>query len=145
MPSQPKLSRMARPNAEVEALLLEYADLVSITGKDSYKARVYEKAARSIGGYHGDVSRMDAAGLRAIPNVGASIAEKVVEYVRTGRIQAVEEARARVPAGVRELTAIPTLGPKKAMLLYERLHISSIDELVDAVHAGRLRDLKGFG
>ena len=50
---------MARPNEEVEALLQEYADLVLITGKDSFKARVYEKAARSIGGSHADVSRMD--------------------------------------------------------------------------------------
>ncbi|MGK5733661.1 DNA polymerase/3'-5' exonuclease PolX [Streptomyces sp. URMC 124] len=136
---------MARPNEEVEALLQEYADLVTITGGDAYKARAYEKAARAIGGHHADVSRLDLKGLLDIPNVGKSIAEKVLEYLRTGRLSMVEEARAVIPAGVRELIGIPMLGPKKAMLLYEELHVSSVDELLDAIHDKKLRDLKGFG
>jgi DNA polymerase (family 10) len=136
---------MARPNEEVEALLEEYADLISITGGDAFKARAYEKAARSIGGYHIDVSRLDVAGLRQIAGVGTSIAEKVVEYFHTGSVHEVDELRAKIPAGVRQLTAIPTLGPKKAMVLHEELGISSVDELADAIHAEKLRDLKGFG
>ncbi|MGW3729189.1 DNA polymerase/3'-5' exonuclease PolX [Streptomyces sp. NPDC000851] len=136
---------MARANDEVAALLAEYADLISITGGDAFKARVYEKAARSIGGYHADVSTLDAKGLKEIPNVGKSIAEKVVEYRRTGSVSAIEELRAKIPAGVRRLTAIPTLGPKKALALYEELGISSVEELADAIHEERLRDLKGFG
>ncbi|WP_432092727.1 DNA polymerase/3'-5' exonuclease PolX [Streptomyces sp. bgisy100] len=136
---------MARPNKDVEALLQEYADLVLITGGDAFKARAYEKAARAIGGYHTDISRLDAAGLREIPNVGRSIADKVTEYLRTGRMPAVEDVRARIPAGVRELMAIPTLGPKKALTLYEDLHIASVPELRDAIAEERLRDLKGFG
>ncbi|MCQ4079652.1 DNA polymerase/3'-5' exonuclease PolX [Streptomyces sp. RB6PN25] len=136
---------MARPNKEVEALLQEYADLVSITGGDAYRARAYEKAARAIGGYPTDVSRLDAKHLREIPNVGKSIADKVEEYLRTGHMAAVEDVRAQIPAGVRELIAIPTLGPKKAMSLYQELHISSVDELADAIQAEKLRNLKGFG
>ncbi|MBC2878586.1 MULTISPECIES: DNA polymerase/3'-5' exonuclease PolX [Streptomyces] len=136
---------MARPNEEVEALLQEYADLVAITGGDAFKARAYEKAARAVGGFPDDVSAMDGKALREIPNVGKSIAEKVVEYLRTGRVAAFEETRASVPAGVRELLTIPTLGPKKALALYEELRVSSVEELLDAVRAERLRDLKGFG
>jgi DNA polymerase (family 10) len=136
---------MARSNDEVAALFQEYADLIAITGGDAFKARVYEKAARAIGGHHTDVSTLDAKGLQEIPNVGKSIAEKVVEYFRSGHVSAIEEARSKIPAGVRRLTAIPTLGPKKALTLYEELSVSSIDELVDAIHAERLRDLKGFG
>ncbi|MFE0512773.1 DNA polymerase/3'-5' exonuclease PolX [Streptomyces sp. NPDC058964] len=136
---------MARSNAEVAALLQEYADLISITGGDAFKARVYEKAARAIGGYHADVATLDAKGLRQIPGVGKSIAEKVAEYFRTGGVHAVEELRARIPDGVRQLTAIPTLGPRKALALYEELGISSVDELTHAIHDEKLRDLKGFG
>ncbi|SCK43672.1 DNA polymerase/3'-5' exonuclease PolX [Streptomyces sp. WMMB 322] len=136
---------MARPNDEVETLLQEYADLIAITGGDAFKARAYEKAARAIGGHPADVSRLDAEGLREIPGVGRSIADKVLEYLSTGRVAAVEETRAQIPAGVRELIAIPTLGPKKAMTLYQRLHISSVDELAEAVKEERLADLKGFG
>ncbi|TGZ19042.1 DNA polymerase/3'-5' exonuclease PolX [Streptomyces sp. S816] len=136
---------MARVNDEVEAVLREYADLIAITGGDAFKARAYEKAARAVGGYPADVSKLDEEGLREIPNVGRSIAEKVVEYLRTGKMAAVEERRARIPAGVRELIAIPTLGPKKALRLYEDLHISSVSELAAAIEADRLADLKGFG
>ncbi|MCW7943060.1 phosphoesterase [Streptomyces hygroscopicus] len=136
---------MARPNEEVEALLQEYADLIAITGGDAFKVRAYEKAARAIGGHPADISQLDADGLREIPNVGKSIAEKVIEYLRTGSVTAVEERRARIPAGVRELITIPTLGPKKAMRLYEDLHISSVNELAAAIEADALHDLKGFG
>ncbi|MFJ3335895.1 DNA polymerase/3'-5' exonuclease PolX [Streptomyces sp. NPDC086766] len=136
---------MARPNEEVEALLQEYADLVAITGGDAFKVRAYEKAARAIGGYPADISHLDAHGLREIPNVGRSIADKVLEYLRTGSVAVVEERRARIPAGVRELIAIPTLGPKKALRLHQDLHISSVDELAAAIASDALRDLKGFG
>ncbi|MFE9645138.1 DNA polymerase/3'-5' exonuclease PolX [Streptomyces sp. NPDC006365] len=136
---------MARSNDEVAALFQEYADLISITGGDAYRMRVYEKAARSIGGFHADVSTLDTKGLQEIPNVGKSTAEKIVEYFQSGSVSAVEQLRAKIPAGVRRLTAIPTLGPKKACVLYEELGISSVEELADAIHEERLRDLKGFG
>ncbi|MFD4501436.1 DNA polymerase/3'-5' exonuclease PolX [Streptomyces sp. NPDC058457] len=136
---------MARSNDEVAALLQEYADLISITGGDAFKARVYEKAARSLGGHHADVSTLDLKGLQEIPNVGKSIAQKVREYFDSGGVAAVEQLRAKIPDGVRRLTAIPTLGPKKAMAVYQELGVSSVEELADAIHDERLRDLKGFG
>ncbi|MBT2398309.1 DNA polymerase/3'-5' exonuclease PolX [Streptomyces sp. ISL-100] len=136
---------MVRANDQVEALLQEYADLIAIRGGEAFKARAYEKAARAVGGYAEDVSKLDAEGLREIPNVGKSVADKIMEYLRTGRMSVVEKARASVPAGVRELTTIPGLGPRKAMVLYEELGVASVDQLLDAIHKERLRDLKGFG
>lgn len=136
---------MARANEVVGALLQEYADLLSITGGEAFKTRVYERAARSISGHHADVSKLDLAGLQEIPNVGKSIAEKVIEYFDTGQVQAVEKLRSKIPAGVRALTAIPGLGPKKAMVLYTDLSISSVDSLAHAINDGALSSLRGFG
>jgi DNA polymerase (family 10) len=136
---------MPRANERVEALLVEYADLLAILGGDPFKPRAYEKAARSIGGHHKDVATMDLAGLRAIPNVGSSIAEKVLEYLQSGEVQAVEELRAQIPPGVRELMSISGLGPKKAMLLYRELGIASVEDLAAAIRDGRLKGMKGFG
>ncbi|WP_435886482.1 helix-hairpin-helix domain-containing protein [Streptomyces hirsutus] len=51
---------MVRPDEEVEALLQEDADLIAVTGGEAFKARAYEKAARSIGGCsspHGAIPR----------------------------------------------------------------------------------------
>jgi DNA polymerase (family 10) len=136
---------MARANEEVARLLMEYADLIWINGEDTFKARVYEKAARSISGHPEDIAAMDAAALQKIPNVGAATAGKIVEFLRTGQIAAVERLREKIPAGVRELTTIPNLGPKKAIVLHRELGVSSIAELVAAIEAGRLAELKGFG
>jgi DNA polymerase (family X) len=136
---------MARANEAVAALLVEYADLLSITGGEAFKARVYEKAARSVGGHPEDIGTLDLGGLLKVPNVGKSIAEKIAEYLANGRIESMERLRAKIPRGVRELTAVPGLGPKKAMALYAELQISGVDELERAIHEGRLEGLRGFG
>ncbi|WP_166348457.1 DNA polymerase/3'-5' exonuclease PolX [Phytoactinopolyspora limicola] len=136
---------MARPNDDVADLLFEYADLISITGGDAFKARVYEKAARAVAGFHDNVADLDQRGVERIPGVGRSIAAKIVEYMTTGRVAAIEELRAGIPDGVRRLTAVPGLGPKRALQLYRELGISSIDDLAAAIQAGQLRELKGLG
>src|SRR5215207_3497443 len=112
---------MSRRNEEVGALFDEHADLLAITGSDPFKIRAYQKAGRAVGSYHTDVGLLDVKQLCRIPNVGRAIAEKIVEYVRTGRVRAVEDARAKIPPGLRELTTVPTLGPRKAMQLHELL------------------------
>src|SRR5919198_897256 len=136
---------MPRANEQIEAVLNEYRDLLAVVGEDPFKARAYEKAARSIGGYHADIRDFDLQELLEIPNVGKSIAEKVLEYLRAGTMHPLEELRAQIPAGVRQLMTIPTLGPKKAMALYNELHISSVEELLDAIHEHQLAELRGFG
>ena len=136
---------MARPNEVVAGLLQEHADLLSITGGDAFKVRVYERAARAVAGHHADISGLDAKELQGIPNVGKAIAEKIVEYFATGGVTAFDTLRAKIPAGVREMTVIPGLGPKKAMVLYQERGISSVDELAEAIQDGRLDGLRGFG
>ena len=134
-----------RTNDEVAALLAEYADLLAITGGDAFRIRSYEKAARSVGGYPQDLARVDPAELDKIPNVGRAIAAKIRDYLGTGHIRQLEALRAQVPDGVRRLTGVAGLGPKRAMVLYTERGIDSIDELEAAIAAGRLEGLPGFG
>jgi DNA polymerase (family 10) len=136
---------MARSNEQVAELLQEYADLISITGGEPFKARVYEKAARAVDGYPEDVSTLDVDGLQRIPGVGSHTAEKIIEYLHSGTVEAVDQLRAKVPPGVLALTRIPTLGPKKAMALYTDLGIGSIEQLREAIAAGKLEGHRGFG
>jgi DNA polymerase (family 10) len=136
---------MARANDDVAALLEEYADLLAIVGGDAFRARVYEKAARAVAGHHDDITGLDAKALQKIAGVGASIAEKIVEYFGSGQIAAVEKLRTKVPAGVRAMTVVSGLGPRKAMQLYEELGIASVAELETAILEDRLKGLRGFG
>jgi len=136
---------MAWANEEIAGLLREYAELTQITGGDVFRARNYEKAARSVRGWADDISQLDVRELRAIPGVGASIAAKIAEYRATGRIQALDELRAQIPPGVLELTRVPGLGPKRALQLSRELGVQSVDDLAEAIKAGRLDGLAGFG
>jgi len=132
-------------NEEVAALLREYAELTVITGGDVFRVRNYEKAARSIRGWPDDVGQLDVKALRAIPGVGASIAAKITEFRESGRIEALDELRAKIPPGVLELTKVPGLGPKRALQLSHELGVRSVDDLAAAIKAGRLDGLAGFG
>jgi DNA polymerase (family X) len=136
---------MASANEAVAGLLNEYAELTQITGGDPFRARNYAKAARSVAGWSGDVSQLDAKALQKIPGVGASIAGKIAEFNATGTFAALEELRTKIPAGVRDLTKIPGLGPKRALQLSTDLDIHTVDDLAEAAKAGRLNELPGFG
>jgi DNA polymerase (family X) len=136
---------MPRANDAVTALLNEYAELHLMTGGDQFRARSYEKAARSIAGLAEDVSQLGPERLQQIPGVGKAIARKVAEIGETGTFAELEGLRAQIPDGVLQLTRIPALGPKRALLLYRELHVGSPDELRDAIKAGRLAGLRGFG
>jgi DNA polymerase (family 10) len=134
-----------RTNDEVAALLAEYAELLAITSGDGFRIRSYEKAARSVAGYPQDLARVDPAELDQIPNVGRAIAAKIRDYLSTGHIRQLNALRAKVPDGVRRLTEVPGLGPKRAMSLYTERGIDSVDELAASIAAGRLEGLPGFG
>ncbi|TMK93597.1 MAG: DNA polymerase/3'-5' exonuclease PolX [Actinobacteria bacterium] len=135
---------MTRSNDDVAHVLTEFADLLAIVANDPFKPRAYEKAARAVGGFPDELRDLDDAGIRAIPNVGKSIAEKVRSVLDTGTFPELEELRGQVPSGVRAMTAIPGFGPKKAMVVYRELGIDGLEELVAAARDGRLRGLKGF-
>jgi DNA polymerase (family X) len=136
---------MPRANDAAAALLDEYADLFTMTGGDQFRARVYTKAARAIAAYPHDVSQLSGAELQRIPGVGKSIAAKVGEIMSAGSFAELEDLRADIPDGVRLLTKIPALGPRRALQLYHELQISSPEQLRDAIAAGQLNDLRGFG
>ena len=136
---------MASMNEAVAGLLREYAELLAITGGDPFRARNYEKAAKAVAGHPADVTTMAESALTSIPGVGKSIAAKITEFKRTGTIKAVEEQRAKVPPGVRELTRVPGLGPKRAMQLSRELGIATVSDLEAAISEGKLRNIAGFG
>jgi histidinol phosphatase-like PHP family hydrolase/DNA uptake protein ComE-like DNA-binding protein len=136
---------MASTNDEVAALLREYAELLGITGGDQFRVRSYEKAAKVVAGYPGDLGAVPETALTKIPGVGKSIASKIVEYRRSGTIKAVDDLRATVPPGALLLAKVPGVGPKRGLQIAGDLGVTSVDELEQAVRGGRLRGVPGFG
>jgi len=136
---------MPQANDAAAALLDEYAELTLMTGGDPFRARVYTKASRAIAAYPQDVSEMPAEALLQIPGVGKSIAAKVADIVARGTFAELEDLRGDIPDGVRRLTRIPALGPRRALQLYRELKISSPEQLREAIDDSKLDNLRGFG
>jgi DNA polymerase (family 10) len=133
-------------NAALARIFSEIADMLEIKEESIFRISAYRKAARALDALSEDVAAVAARGdLTDIPGVGASTAEKIEEFLKTGSIAYYEELRASLPAGLIGLMAVPEVGPKTALLLHERLGVSSIDELEAAARAGRVRALPRLG
>ena len=128
---------------KVASLLEELADLLEIQGEIPYKIRAYRNAARSISLLETPLEEIED--FTTIAYVGKEIAKKIEEILETGTLKKLEELRKKIPRGVREMLKLPGLGPKKVRLLYEKLQISSIEELKEKAQKNLLSSLPGFG
>jgi DNA polymerase (family 10) len=136
---------MAWVNEELARRFGEIATLLQLSGADRFRVRAYERAADAVGAAPVDLGAVDRAAITEVKGIGASTATKVVEYLDTGTMAMLEELRAKVPAGVVELTRVPGLGPKTAALMHARLGLDSIEALQAAMDDGRLEGLPGLG
>src|SRR5262249_32917388 len=115
----------------------------------AFKPWAYEKAAYAVEALDRPLYEIHEHGgvkaLVTIPNIGKSIALKLEELLRTGRIRELDELRDKTPADVLELTRIEGCGPKAVKALYTALGIRSTVDLEAACRAGRVRDVPKFG
>ena len=126
--------------------LEQIATLLELKGENPFKIRAYTNAARALETFGGNIANLqDEEALEKIPGIGKSIAEKIKEFAATGSLKFLEELRAEFPAGILELFSLPNLGPKKIKALYEKLKISSIEQLRQACEDARVAGLPGFG
>ncbi len=122
------------------------ADLLEIKGEIVYKVLAYRKAAESLADLGQDVNDFWREGrLREIPGVGEAIAEKIDELLRTGKLEFLERLKEEVPISLAHWLQVPSLGPKKAALIWRTLGIATLPELEAAARAGKLRSLPGLG
>ncbi len=114
-----------------------------------FKPRAYEKAALAIESYDRPLAEVyrdgGAKALRAIPGIGASMADKLEELIKTGKCALREQYHGRMPVELATLTAIEGIGPKAVKVLYEKLAVRTVEDLEAAVRAGKVRSLPHFG
>lgn len=113
-----------------------------------FRARAYYRAADTIASLQENVidiySRQGVNGLLEIPAVGKAIASKIEEYLKGGKIQHLEELKAKVPIDIDELYGIEGIGPKTIKMFYDKLQIKNLADLEKAATEGKLKPLPGF-
>jgi len=136
-------------NAQTAEILEQMADLLDISGASSFRIRSYRQAAESLGSWAEEVEEIYAEGglkgLRDIPNIGKSIAEKIEELLTTGQISQHQELLGQFPDGILQLLQVPGLGPRTVALIWSELAIADIDELEQAARSQQVRELPGMG
>jgi DNA polymerase (family 10) len=134
-------------NSEIADIFYEMADLLEMQNVQ-WKPRAYRNAARAVDSAEDIELILKKGGKKAlmeIPGIGDALADKIIEYVQTGKIKEYERLTGKLPEGVHAMMHIMGVGPKKAWRLYKELNIKSVDELEKACKAGKLRTHKGFG
>jgi len=135
-------------NQEIAKIFYEIADYLEME-EVAFKPYAYQKAAITLETLEEDVEEIYKRGgleaLMEIPGVGESIALKIEEYLKTGKIKYYEEFKKKTPVNLEELMAVEGMGPKKAKVLYQKLKIRNLKDLERAAKSHKISPLFRFG
>ncbi|OHB86983.1 MAG: DNA polymerase III, partial [Planctomycetes bacterium RIFCSPHIGHO2_02_FULL_38_41] len=133
-------------NHEIAALFERIANVLELKGENTFRINSYRKAARVIGDLTEDIEVFAKEGkLTDIPGIGEGTAEKIIEYINTGRMSKYEEVMKGVSEETITLMQIPGLGPKTVAMLNNELGIVGLGDLEKALQEGKLKGLFGIG
>jgi DNA polymerase (family 10) len=132
-------------NHEVAKVLDEVADMLEVSEDNFFRVRAYRNAARTVRDHPHPLAQMDDKQLRGLPGIGADLAAKLATLIKTGDFELHRELTQEISPGLIELLRLPSLGPKRVRLLSERLRIRDVNDLKNAIEAGALRTVRGFG
>lgn len=135
-------------NQEIAKILDEMSLFLEIK-EIPFKPQAYQKAKYSVESLEKDIEeiyeKQRIGGLMKIPGIGKGIAERIEEYLKTGKIRDYEKLKKEFPVDIEELTSIEGVGPKHVKLFYQKLKIKNSADLERAAKAGKLKELPRMG
>ena len=135
-------------NQKLAKIFYEVAEYLEMQDVE-FKPRAYERVARVIESMEDDVADIYRKGgvkaVEEIPGVGIGIAEKIEEFIKTGKIKYHQQLRKTCPVDLEGLTAIEGVGPKMIKIFYQKLNVRTINDLEKAAKAGKVEKLPRLG
>jgi DNA polymerase (family 10) len=131
-------------NQEIVKIFNDIADLLEIKGENPFRIRAYRRAALNIESLSTDIASTPKDELMEIPGIGQDLAGKILEYIQTGKMHDYEDLKKEVPEGLSGLLSVPSLGPKTAKLLFEKLQVKDLDDLARLAREHKLIGLPGI-
>jgi DNA polymerase (family 10) len=133
-------------NKELADLFNRMADILEFKAENPFKISAYRKASRIIGDLTQDIEEIAESGrLKDVPGIGEGMAEKIVEYLKTGRVSKYEEVKKGVSDELIAIMEIPGMGPKTLAMIHKEKGISNLGQLEKALEDGSLIGLPGIG
>ena len=132
-------------NQEISELLSLTASLMELHDENPFKVRSIQNAGFQIEKTEVPLSTLSLKELEQQEGVGKSIASKIEEINKTGKLRELEVLLSQTPEGIIELLSIKGIGPKKVKTLWKELGITDKDQLMEACKSNAVAQLKGFG
>ncbi|MCB0686562.1 MAG: hypothetical protein KDC53_08555 [Saprospiraceae bacterium] len=135
-------------NEGIFQLLNQIADLLELQEASTFRITAYRKAAKEIAGMGDDLKSLalkkNIKKLEALPSIGHSIGNIIIDYYTNGHSQYLNRLRGDV-SFEHIIEKIPGLGPTLAKRITRQLNIDTLEELEQAAYDGRLAQVPGFG
>ncbi len=135
-------------NVAIAAMLERIAELLAARDANDFRVRAYRNAAATVEDHDRQVADLvDEGGREALqwlPGVGRGIAGVIASHVRTGRSSLLDELMGEV-APEDLFAKVPGIGEELAHRVVDELGVSTLEELEEAAHDGRLASVAGFG
>lgn len=129
-------------NKQVAELFATIANMLDLKGENIHRVLSYRRAAENIVALSQDINDLwRQEKLTEIPRIGKTLAAKIDELLRTGRLEFYERLAEEVPLGVVEMLHIPDVGPRTAARLWQELGLTGIEDVERAARAGKIRAL----
>jgi DNA polymerase (family X) len=131
---------------EAARALSEIGRRLRLSGASPFRAKAFMRGSAALQGQPTGLGTLIAEGrLQELRGIGPGLAGVIQELHRTGRSRLLERLRTELPAGVLELSRVPTLSVARIRALQDALGIFSLETLEAACRAGRVRTVRGFG
>jgi len=132
-------------NQQIAALFRSIAELLATQRANPFRVRAYRRGADSLLALEEDVAEIaKRKALEDIEGVGKDLAEKIEEFLRTGKIQILETLKTPLPDQVKNWVRLPGLSESLVAYLYSRLNIATLADLEQLVRSHMLRTIPGF-
>lgn len=133
-------------NKDIARVLKQTADLIVLSGGNTFRARAFETGARRIDRLDDSAALLLREGeLTSIDGIGAGLAAQIAEVIERGSFELRDDLLSALPPGLLDLLRVNGLGAKRVRQLWQELDITTLDDLEAAATTGRLTDLGGFG
>jgi len=134
-------------NKAIAGILYETADLMEINGDDSFRIRSYRNAAEAIEGLPQSVEQLvcEPKKLLQVPGIGKSMAEKLQEICKQGKLSLHTQLLEKYHPSMLELLKIQGLGPKTIALIWSAYKVSDLAGVEKLAREGKLHELPRMG
>ncbi len=135
-------------NSEIARIFRDIADLLDVKGENPFRVRAYRNASLLIENLPEplyDIATDEERDLTDLQGIGKDLASKITELLESGKLGYFEELKKEVPVTLTEVMQLEGVGPKKAAAVFRELGVETVDQLEEAVRAGRVEMLDGFG